>query len=232
MVLQNALSQFTLLQLSDTFFPSGSFTLSHGLETLKQTGQVQSIQDLEDMIRYQLRFKIGPTDLVGLGEAYRASAADNMERIYQVDCQLWAYNLVEAARETQRKSGRALLTVAMEIWPHSQLETLAIAAQHQTFHSLHPVLFGVVSQVAGLSEWESRLGYTHSFVTGLVSAAIRLGLCGHIQSQKILSKLALDMEKVCQDSMVLSLDDLWTGVPVLDIAQMMHPNLQHHLFAN
>ena len=39
--------KLAFIQLADSFFPAGSFTLSHGLETLVQTKQIQTLSELK-----------------------------------------------------------------------------------------------------------------------------------------------------------------------------------------
>ena len=55
--------QLALMQLADSSFPSGSFTLSHGLECLVQDGQLRGSKDLQTFLRLLLRNKVGVTDL-------------------------------------------------------------------------------------------------------------------------------------------------------------------------
>ena len=43
--------KLTLMQLSDSFFPSGSYTLSHGLESLVQNYRLKHPEDLKTFLR-------------------------------------------------------------------------------------------------------------------------------------------------------------------------------------
>lgn len=225
-------STFALMQLSDSFFPSGSFTFSHGLESLQSLGVIQSEQDLSGVIRQFLHHKVGPTDLVALGEAYRGSAVDDLPRICDVDQLLWAQTLVQATRDTQIKSGRALLMVARETWPHPQLEALAMEQSQADFHCLHPIVFGVVSHIVGLTQHQAASAFIHGLVTGMMGAAIRLGLLGHLQAQALIKGLAPDMREAIAVSSEMTLQEMWSGTPTLDIIQMLHGQMPHRQFMN
>lgn len=230
---QSSLSQqLALMQLSDSFFPSGGFTLSHGLEALVQDGQLHSDQDLQIFLRLLLHNKIGSTDVVALIHAYQGSTRGDLEAITEADAQLFAQTLIEKTREMGRKSGRALLMVANETWEDPQLETLEKEATTGKINGLHPVIFGVVGRVARLSEQDTVLAFLHSFVTGLLGAAIRLNVIGHLQAQKILLDLAPDIEVTYQMATTLKLDQMWSCTPAIDIAQMRHQKLAYRLFAN
>ncbi|MBW4617472.1 MAG: urease accessory protein UreF [Desmonostoc vinosum HA7617-LM4] len=224
--------QLALMQLSDSFFPSGSFTLSHGLEALVQENQLLSAQELQVFLQLLLLNKVGPTDIVALIHAYRGSAIADMAAVQQADTQLFAQTLVEKTRETARKSGRALLMVASSTWQDSQLEILNRYAIKGEIHCLHPVIFAVVGRVAGLSQQDTVLAFLHSLITGLLGAAIRLSILGHLQAQQVLLQLAPDIEATYEIGVSLRLDQMWSCTPAIDIAQMRHQKLVHRLFAS
>ena len=224
--------QLALMQLADSFFPSGAYTLSHGLESLVQSGRVKCAEDVEDFLRLLLCNKIGPMDLVAIAHTHTASQNNNMPTIRDIDARLFAQTPIEKTRLTQRQSGRALLMVASKTWPHVQLETLAAQTAKGEINCLHPVVFSVVARVAGLSIQSTVLTFTHGFVTGLLGAAIRLGAVGHLETQQIRLRLAADMADICQNCGERSLDDMWSCTPLIDLAQMRQAKLSRRLFAS
>jgi len=230
--MQQSAQQLALMQLADSFFPSGSYTLSHGLESLVQAGKITSAEDIETFIRLLLCNKVGSTDLVALAHAYRASAASNLEDICEIDALLFAQTPIEKTRSAQRQSGRALLMVASKTWPHPQLETLSQQTASGQLNCLHPVVFAVVAQIAGLDEQTALVAFVHSFVTGVLGAAIRLGAIGHLQAQQIRLSLSADMMKVCQEASRLPMDEMWSCTPLIDLAQMRQSKLSRRLFAS
>ena len=228
----NIAQKLTFVQLADSFFPAGSFTLSHGLETLVQTKQIQTLSDLRTFLQLLLRNKIATSDLVALSHAYQASIKDDLPLIRLIDQQLFAQTLIEKTRETQRKTGRALLMVASETWQDKKLENLKQDVSQRRINCLHPIIFAVVSQVAGIEEEDTVLAFLHSFVTGLLGAAIRLGILGHIQAQQLLLQLTPNIEEAYRIASKIKLEDMSSCTPTIDIAQMQHQNLQRRLFAS
>lgn len=224
--------QLALMQLADSFFPSGSFTLSHGLECLVQDGQLRGSENLQTFLRLLLRNKVGATDLVALIHAYKGSTNDDLDAVRQVDARLFAQTLVEKTRSTQRQSGRALLMVASSTWQDWQLDILNQDVAEGKIHCLHPVIFAVVGRASGLSEGDTMLAFLHSFVTGLLGAAIRLGVVGHLQAQQIRLQLAPNIEAACKTAASMSLDDMWSCTPLIDLAQMRHQKMARRLFAS
>ncbi len=232
MIQSQIAQQLALMQLADSFFPTGSFTLSHGLETLVQTGQIQSMPELQIFLQLLLRNKVGVTDTVALIHGHRGSKNGNMESIRQADRQLFLQTAIAKNRETQRQSGRALLMVASSTWQDERLGILNREAATGKIHCLHPVIFGAVAAIAGLSERDAVLAFLHGLVTSILGAAIRLSVLGHIQAQQVLRLLAPDIETVWLTAASMKLDEMWSGTPLIDIAQMQHPKLPQRLFAN
>ena len=224
--------QLVLLQLADSFFPSGSYTLSHGLESLVQEGAIGSAKDIETFIRILLCNKIGGTDLIALAHAHRASAHQDLDQIREIDARLLSQTPIEKTRTAARQSGRALLMVAQKTWPHEQLEQLHQSVASGHFNCLHPIVFAVVAQIAGLNESATLTAFIHSFVTGLLGAGIRLGAVGHLQAQQIRLSLSDDMAEICREARVRSLDEMWSCTPQIDIAQMRQAKLSRRLFAS
>lgn len=224
--------QFLLVQLADSFFPSGTYTLSHGLESLVQSKTIATAEDLETFTRLLLCNKVGSTDLVALVHAYRASDRHDLVTVAQVDALLFAQTLVEKTRVAQRQSGRALLMVASKTWPHPQLTALSEQTAKGSINCLHPVIFAVVARVAGLDQPAATVAFVHGFVTGLLGAAIRLGVIGHLQAQQVRRAIADDMVEICQQAPTLSLDEMWSCTPLIDLAQMRQAKLSRRLFAS
>ena len=224
--------KLALMQLSDSFFPSGSFTLSHGLESLVQTKQLQSPQDLVTFLQLLLRHKVGTTDLVALIHAHRSSARNDLEKVKQIDNYLFAQTVIAKIRETQRKSGRALLMVANSTWQDEQLQILNSEATEGKIRCLHPVIFAVVARAADLEEEDTAIAFLHSFVTSVLGAAIRLSIVGHRQTQKLLLELAPEIAQTYSQAKTISLEAMYSCTPSIDIAQMQHQKLSRRLFAS
>ncbi len=232
--------QFAFMQLADSFFPSGSYTLSHGLESLVQSGRMTTAEDIETFVRLLLCNKVGGTDLVALAHAYGASVEGDcgamakpfLRKIAHIDARLFAQTPIEKTRTAQRQSGRALLMVASKTWPHPQLETMSEQTAKGDINCLHPVVFAVVAQVAGLDQPAALAAFVHGFVTGLLGAAIRLGAIGHLQAQQVRLAVASDMAMVCEEAGQIPLDEMWSCTPLIDLAQMRQAKLSRRLFAS
>jgi urease accessory protein len=187
---------------------------------------------LQTFLEILLRFKVGVTEVVALLHAYRGSANQELLQVRKAEQYLFCQTLSAKNRQTSRKSGRALLMVAQKTWPDPRLEILAVELQQGRMQGLQPIIFAVVAQVALLCEEDTCCGFLHTMVTGLLGAAIRLGVVGHIEAQQILTYLAPTIHDTYLSAATLELEDMWSSTPEIDLAQMRHGFLSTRLFAN
>src|SRR5262245_22785287 len=111
----------SVLQLSDSAFPSGRYTLSHGLEAFAQDGLLDvpaAAATLEVMLTDVVRFGVAPSDGIALACAHRAvgpAGVVDQALVAQVDERLTAVKLARETREASTRTGRALLVTATVI---------------------------------------------------------------------------------------------------------------------
>ena len=225
-------NQLALMQLADSFFPSGSFTLSHGLEYLVQTGQVTNAGELQTFLRILLSNKIIPSDVVALLHAHRGSQENCLATILEADQQLFKQTLIAQNRSSLQKSGRALLSLAQKTWRDHKLDSLRHQSTTKEFACLHPIIFATVAEISGVDDVDTVLAFLHNFVTGILGVAIRLGIIGHLKAQEVLLELAPDLEAAYDQANQLDIRQMWSCTPTIDLAQMRHQKLRTKLFAN
>ena len=71
----------------------------------------------------------------------------------------------------------------------------------------------------------------HTFATGILGAAIRLGLLGHIGAQRILQDTRSTVAELLHEP-APALEDLCASAPEAEIAVMRHETAATRLFAN
>ena len=69
------------MQLSDSFFPTGMYTTSNGLETLFYKKKVTEKKSLYEFLKTSLTYQIGSADLVALSNAYINAQNENIKNI-------------------------------------------------------------------------------------------------------------------------------------------------------
>src|SRR5439155_19124892 len=108
--LMDGLALLATLQLADSTFPSGAYTLSGGLETLLDEGLVDGPNGLAGCIRSVLLGRAARGDLAALIAAHRAASENppDVRSILAIDRRLEATKLAAEERTGARRVGRRI----------------------------------------------------------------------------------------------------------------------------
>jgi urease accessory protein len=231
-------SLLSLLQLSDSAFPSGRYTLSYGLEALVQSGHLTVPSESSTLIALlgdSIRFAAAPSDGLALACAHRAAGADagiDLELIAQVDRRLTAVKLPREVREASARTGRAVLATAAAAMGEAALHDYAERVKRGHSAGNHAVVIGLVSALMGVPCLEAVAGELYAFSSSWVAAAVRLGLVDHRGAQAVLHHerpviAAAALEVIERDAGQIS-----SCTPFLDVMAMRHEQAELRLFAS
>lgn len=211
------------LQFGDSGFPAGGFALSWGLEGLIADGVISDADGLGQFVDGQLRNRWATFDRVVLHHVWGAS----IDELVTLDHDVEAATVAPAARRGSCRAGAAALATfeALGYGGVSEFRAEVTAGRspgHQCVALAHSWQF------VGLALDAAELVSAAGFVRTLTSAAVRLGLVGHLDAQRVLSA-----------GRVLALDIVHTPVPaaptsftpLADIAMLRHPTRPIRLFA-
>ena len=98
----------SLLQMSDSFFPTGLYATSNGLEALSKVKKLKS-KDISQFITVYLKQVIGPSDCTALGNAYESCKKRDLAALLNTDESLYFMRLIEETRSASVRSGNQLL---------------------------------------------------------------------------------------------------------------------------
>lgn len=172
-----------LLQLGDSAYPAGGFAFSWGLEGLAADGMLADHDQLDRIIADHLARRWATMDRILLQRAFHAP---NCEAIAAVDRYAEAATPSAEMREGSRRAGRALLGVWVKLdGPLSVAYRNLVSPDSRLGHL--PIVQAVVCRDGAFRLDATELVSGWSLVTGLVSAAVRLGIIGHIEAQRSLS---------------------------------------------
>jgi urease accessory protein len=93
------------------------------------------------------------------------------------------------------------------------------------------VMQGFLWSKRGIPSGEAVLLSAHVLCIGLLGAAVRIGVVGHIGAQTILTKLQPMIGRLAAEP-VRSLDEICSFVPQAEIASMRHETATTRMFAN
>ncbi|MGK7753879.1 MULTISPECIES: urease accessory protein UreF [unclassified Roseovarius] len=202
----------TLAQWLSPAYPIGAFAWSHGIEQAVRDGQITDADTLQAWLRTCLSEGAGRTDAIWLRLA--AGPGD----VNEIDAQLRAFApSAERLSETVRQ-GAAFVYTTNAVWG-LELPQLAL-----------PVATGRAAHLMKLDIDACVLLYLQSFVSNLVSAALRLMPLGQTEGQRVLTALQDDILRVEEETRGADLNDIFSNAFLSDIASMRHETLEPRLF--
>ena len=231
-------SLLSLLQLSDSAFPSGRYTLSYGLEALVQSGHLTVPSESSTLITLlgdTIRFGAAPSDGLALACAHGAACADagvDLQLIAQADARLTAVKLPREAREASTRTGRAVLATASAAIGGSALHDYAECVRAGRSPGNHAVVVGLLSARLGVPRLEAVVGELYAFASSWVAAAVRLGLVDHRNAQALLHRTRAVIADAALQVVDRDVSQISSCTPLLDVMAMRHERAEVRLFAS
>jgi urease accessory protein len=218
----------TMLQHGDSFFPSGAVSFSWGIEALGADGKIIRAGDVERFVAHQLSGRWATSDRPVLAAAH--AAGRDLQEVLAADRLMEASSLAHEQRAGSKRMGAALLNI------HARLETPgALDYQKRARTGVAPghvaAVQGMLWQALGIDVNDACRIAAHGLTVGLLGAALRLGIIGHIDSQAILGRLHPVIEDILSAPPV-ALHEMHAYAPAADIAMMRHETQESRLFYN
>ncbi|OIV39521.1 urease accessory protein [Mangrovactinospora gilvigrisea] len=219
------------LQLSDSAFPTGYYTLSHGLEGYAQARALDA-ERLPLLLEDQLLHGVGPSDATALAHAHRAAAAGDWARVAAVDTRLDAAKLSREIRVAATRTGRQLLSLADEVFTLPGTAAYRQIVQDGGAPGSQAVVAGVVYAGTRVPVAQAVASDLFAFCASFAGAALRLRLADHRQAQVLLRRAAPVIEEATREALGRDLADLGATVFAVDVMSARHERAEARLFAS
>ncbi len=224
------------LQLADSFFPTGSYAHSQGLEGMVAMGWVRNSEELGVYLASLLAEAIIPSDGVALLQANEMSAKGDLQTLITIDGMLYAMKLPEETRRASVQSGRRVLDETHGLIgpgdvPKTFSEYRAAVARGEAPGS-GAVAFGVSAWAQGIGAETALLAFCHAFAVGVLGSGQRLLPVTHAEAQSILRSLHIPVIAGAAAIKDLHWRDMTSFTPWADIASMRHETADLRMFAS
>ena len=223
---------WSLLQISDQFFPTGGFAFSHGLEAYVADGLVHDRGSCQAWITNIGWQSLGPCDLIFCAEAHRLAATghDTLTALLHLDQHLAAAKVPRELRQESQHTGQAFLRAAMALEPAPLVQALWAQVQSGATPGHHALVYGCVAQSLRIPRESALLAYLYSVLAGLVAAALRLVPLGQSDGQRLLHELGPLSDDLIAAYGAQRPEEMWNATPALEIRSMQHERQYSRLF--
>ena len=219
------------LQLSDSAFPSGFYTMSHGLEGFSQARLVDR-GDVEGLLTGLLLHSVGPGDATALARAHDAAVDADWDRVQEVDQMLFASKLNAEMRKASVRSGHQVTDLAREALGGPGLDEWGRRIAAKQTPGCQPVATAVAYAATGVGVEQAVASDLFAFAVSFVGAALRLRLTDHRHAQVVLHAVGPVIADVTADAVARDLTDLGGCVPLADVMSAQHERAEARLFAS
>jgi urease accessory protein len=217
------------LRFIDSFFPSGGYAYSSGLEAAVQGGQIHKAEDLSPYVEDLFKRGLGRCEAVAVGLGHDAAISGALQMAVGADKELDAIKLSRDARMASRQMGRQILRSAGEhVAPSSTLCHFATEVEGDRSPGHLAVSLGLTLGTVGWSRQDSVAAFLYHTAVGFVSASLKLLPIGQREGQRLLvgwMPLIVEVSRQVQHEKILT---SWS--PVHDIYSMRHAQLTTRLF--
>jgi len=220
------------LRLADSALPVGGYTASYGVESFVEEGVVEDSDDLRALLETYLAEQVGPCETVALRVAHEGAVDGDLDRVAAADRRLRAVTLCRELRESATRSGRKLLELLAATEDDDLLAEYARCAADGEVPGNYAVALGFAAGRLGVPAREAALALAHSFVTGLLGAAQRLGRFGHTEIQAVLRELQPAMERAWADNADRPLEGMTAFTPEIELFSARHERAERRLFVS
>jgi urease accessory protein len=220
----------SMLQLSDSFFPTGMYSMSNGLEAIFYGGNKMKAEQLRELIATLLRYQIGPADCTALGNAYEHTTKSDVQRLLEVDRAIYSMKLVQEIRDASIRSGTQLVRCIRSFSDDKILYRYEEAIKAGQAFGPYPVALAVVASAFSIPKEKAALIMLYSFSISIVGAALRLGMLQHFEGQKVIDDLKPVILTVVKENINRPLESIWQFAPSMDIIQISHERMNSKMF--
>ena len=223
---------FRLIQFSDSAFPIGTFSFSNGLETAAHMGVAHDARTLGEYAR-SAAWQAATSDAIAALHAWRGARADDYAAVLEADRQIYNFRLNDEGRLMLCRMGKKLAELAAGLLDDGALiakwlEDINAGAAPGAF----PVAQGIAFASLGLSEKELFAAHQYGVINMVLSAALRCVRVSHYDTQKILFDLSKEIDAAYAEAREMSLADMRSFVPQMDIFASLHEKGPMRMFMN
>ncbi len=220
-----------ILQVCDSVFPIGAFTLSNGLETFVQKGIIYNEETLESYMDTVL--SLMPYNELGvMALAYKICSGNFKADIITLDNLFNAYKSAREVREGSNKLCKRLIKLCFDISSDNMcyLNEYYKLIKSDECEGSYPIAMGIYAYEKNVPIIESLETYCYSMLSTITTNAVKGVPLSQTVGQRVLYKAIAKIKAIAEKTEQITLDEIGVGGIESDIYAMEHEALYSRLY--
>jgi urease accessory protein len=219
-----------LLQAGDSFFPTGSYAHSFGLEGLVQEGVVHDAATLRAYVFQAALPALRHTELPLAAEAWRALGGPDWASLRELSTLSSALRTPREARVASENIGRQRSELAARLRSSAMADEYLRRARDEGWPFSAPIAAALEGRVLGAPLTAVLAGVTYASLASLLSAAMKLLRLGQNGAQSLLTEALGTAPELITAAANTPRDEIGWFNPWLDIASARHETADARMF--
>lgn len=219
-----------LLQAADSFYPTGAYAHSFGLEGLVQQGVIHDRESLRRFLTTSVVPALRRTELPLVAGAWRALAGPEWDRVGELCMLSAALRTAREARLASENIGRQRVELLVSL----RAAPLAVEFRRRALENDWPgsaaVAAALEGRVAGAPLDAVLASVCHGAFTGYIAAAMKLLRLGQNGAQSLLVEMLAGTPSLIASARAVPEDEIGWFNPWLDIAAARHGHADARMF--
>ena len=219
-----------LLQAGDSFYPTGSYAHSFGLEGLVQEGVVHDRATLKAFFQLSVLPALRQAELPLAAHGWRALGAEDWKLVGELSRLSSALKTAAEARKAAENIGRQRAELMATLRPNSLSAEYLKRAAKDDWPFSPAISAALEGRVLGAPLPAVLGGVYYAAVASLLSAAMKLLRLGQNASQSLLTETLAEAPAVIAAAEAVAIEDIGWFNPWLDIAAARHATADSRMF--
>jgi urease accessory protein len=219
-----------LLQLNDTFYPTGAYAHSFGLEGLIDADVVRDRDTLRRYLVHSVLPSLARVELPLVAQAYAGFTAADWERLERLSELSAALKSAKEARLAANNIGRQRAELCASLRQHPMAIEYARRAREGEWPYAPSISAALEACVIGAPMTAAMASVYYGTFAGLIAAAMKLLRLGQNGAQTVLTEMMSHSEEIIALAIHMPEEQIGWYNPWLDIAAARHETAAARLF--
>ncbi|MEM9444406.1 MAG: urease accessory UreF family protein [Verrucomicrobiota bacterium] len=220
-----------LLQVSDSAYPTGSFSHSYGLEGMLQIGVIKNESDLQLFIEQEIDHSLKHLELPILHHAYLSLDKGDFAELSYWDKLSGAAKQPTEFRLASTRVGKQRFRLLRDVIGAESIDSITWEKIDSALPSKHlAVVSAIESWTLEIPLKVAMISYSVQNYASILTAALKLMRLGQTAIQRILHQHSKNASYLVDEAMTILPEKIGSFTPLLDIAACQHQRAFSRMF--